>query len=55
MHQCPRCDFDCDCSGDWDDMSVMSDEWVYVNCQCDCEEPDSEYPDDDDNWFDEPF
>ncbi len=31
----------------------MSDEWVFKNCQCGCEEPDSEQPDDDDDWYDE--
>lgn len=56
MHQCPRCGYDCDCGGDWDDISVMSNEWVYVNCQCGCDDPDSDDPDydyPDDDWCDE--
>lgn len=24
MHSCPRCGYDCDCNGDWDDIEVMS-------------------------------
>lgn len=55
MHACPRCGFDCDCSGDWDDCDVMSTEWVFKNCQCDCEyggDPDDDDYEDED-WEDD--
>lgn len=35
MHTCPICGMDCDCSGDWDDASVMTEDWVLAHCQCD--------------------
>lgn len=37
MHNCPRCYSPCYCSGDWDDIPVMKQEWVNRNCECDCE------------------
>ena len=49
MHECPECGQACHCSGDIDDASVMSSEWVYDNCIC-CEDDDpydQEYGEDD--------
>lgn len=37
MHTCPICGMDCDCSGDLDDASVMTERWVSRYCQCDHE------------------
>lgn len=51
MHSCPRCGMACDCSGDWDDIEVMSPEWVFKNCQCECEE----FSDDDDDYDDDDY
>lgn len=54
MHECPRCGLTCDCSGDWDDFEVMTPEWVFMNCQCDCEGMDYEEDDpisDDMTWI----
>ena len=45
MHECPTCGQACYCSGDIDDCPVMTDEWVYMNCEC-CDE-EEEYEDDD--------
>lgn len=35
MHNCPRCGQECDCSGDIDDIHVMTEEWTFMNCTCD--------------------
>lgn len=53
MHSCPRCGMECDCSGDWDDIHVMNEDWVWKNCECDCEQfqDEDDYDDDD---YDEP-
>jgi len=37
MHHCPFCGMPCYCSGDIDDVEVMSQKWVINNCQCDCD------------------
>jgi hypothetical protein len=47
MHECPECGQFCYCSGDIDDCPVMSNEWVYENCQCECQFED------DDDWCDD--
>jgi hypothetical protein len=52
MHSCPRCGFDCDCNGDWDDIEVMTPEWVFKNCECDCDDDDM-FEDDEDDFDDE--
>ena len=36
MHNCPRCYHTCYCSGDIDDTSVMNEQWVDRNCECEC-------------------
>jgi len=53
MHSCPRCGMECDCSGDWDDIHVMSDSWVWKHCQCDCEEFQHDDYDYDDDYSDD--
>lgn len=46
MHTCPVCGMECDCSGDIDDASVMSEEWVLENCECDHDHLEAYEPDD---------
>jgi hypothetical protein len=63
MHVCPHCGMECDCSGDWDDISVMSDAWVMKNCKHECEDYnedewlseddfEDDWMDDDEDWQD---
>ena len=37
MHNCAYCGQGCDCSGDIDDISCMTEEWIVENCECECE------------------
>lgn len=52
MHSCPRCGLACDCSGDIDDIEVMRPEWVWMNCECDCQD---KWQDDDDFYEDDDY
>jgi hypothetical protein len=49
MHKCSNCGQACDCDGD-DTWNVMSDEWYYFHCDCECYDDEDDFDDED---FDE--